>query len=332
MSEYLYDNDILVLSKPLARAIGLNESIVYRRIAHWLRVNAESGRRDHFRDGHWWTYNTYQGLTDDIGNIWSEKTTQRAIVCLEELGLIKSTSKYNKWKNDSTKWYTIDFEAHNAFLKLWRECGEPVCNGGHKSDEYKAFIEKWQIYLAGQDDQPVGQDVQPAGQDVQTGLDKMSRALPVSPVSPELSTQQNAAPTIQEIFEQVTRGTPEGGEDEEEYTDLEKYVLLVCDARRLTDHQRKLLNSPVTVLSDNEVKDVLSPNEAYESIPHYKQWIAEDVLPFARGLYPKPKKIARSRFIELIRNYKRWKHWTQSEVSRTKSGTEELDNFKKGIS
>jgi len=141
---YLSDKKILVVSKPLAKALGVAMSIVLRRVQHWLEHNEndEDKALSHFHDGHWWTFNGYQKWTDDI-EIYSKSTIKRLFTDLEKLGLLISTSKYNKRKGDQTKWYTINYEAYDAFIVMWNQHGCPLHKDGKKPKEYQAFIDQW---------------------------------------------------------------------------------------------------------------------------------------------------------------------------------------------
>jgi DnaD/phage-associated family protein len=107
MSRLLFDSPPLVIDRKLAKLIGLNEAIVLQQINYWIKLNEEMGKKDHFKDGMWWTYNTYSEWIEKNFPFWSESTLIRTIKKLEKLGLIITTDKYNQKKYDNTKWYTV---------------------------------------------------------------------------------------------------------------------------------------------------------------------------------------------------------------------------------
>lgn len=141
--DYLSDKNTLVVSKPLAKALGVGPSIVLRRVQHWLDVNEHQGKEEtHFNDGRWWAYNGYQKWTDDI-EIYSKSTIKRLFTDLEKLHLLVSECKYNKRPGDRTKWYSIDYDAYDRFIDLWKSHRCPMYLDGKQSTEYKAFIKAW---------------------------------------------------------------------------------------------------------------------------------------------------------------------------------------------
>lgn len=141
--EYLSDNNILVVSKPLAQMLGVGMSIVLRRVQHWLEFNEHQGKDEtHFRDGRWWAYNGYQKWTDDIA-IYSKSSIKRLFTELEKLHLILSDCKYNKRAGDQTKWYSIDYEAYDHLISLWREHNCPMHLDGKQSRAYQTFLKAW---------------------------------------------------------------------------------------------------------------------------------------------------------------------------------------------
>jgi hypothetical protein len=88
-TSYLYDDDTLIISKPLAQALGIAESIILRRIAHWCRYNESKHTLTHFIDGKWWSYNTYEEWENDI-KIYAAPSIKKALLHLEDLKLIGS--------------------------------------------------------------------------------------------------------------------------------------------------------------------------------------------------------------------------------------------------
>ena len=89
----------------LAEAIGLNEAIFLQQLHYWLLT--KSGIRDD--DGRRWIYNTYDQWQEQFP-FWSTRTIMRIVSNLEDMELVETTSVFNEWKADRTKWYTIDYE------------------------------------------------------------------------------------------------------------------------------------------------------------------------------------------------------------------------------
>jgi hypothetical protein len=139
----------LQVDRMIAQAVGLNGSIVLRQVEYWLERNEETKKTDNFRDGCWWTYNTYESWQDENFDFWSYDTVRRTFHQLVGLGLLYE-GNYNKRKNDQTKWYTINYGAYYAFMRLWRHHKRPKACGGNKNPAYAAFLEDWNDKHKGQ--------------------------------------------------------------------------------------------------------------------------------------------------------------------------------------
>lgn len=140
---YLDDGDVLIVNKTLASAIGLNESIVLRQLHYWIELNRKAESERHFRDGCWWAFNSYPDWCNEDFPFWSVDTVRRAIVALEEMGLIEA-GNYNTRKGDQTKWYTINYARYRAFLKHWRENNSPNVSN---RIIYKEYQPVWQVAM-----------------------------------------------------------------------------------------------------------------------------------------------------------------------------------------
>lgn len=99
------------LNPALAMEIGLNESILYLQLEFWIAI------ANHEYDGHNWTY---QSLTDleAAFPFWSKSTLNRAILSLQEKGLIFVSYEYNKKKYDRTRWFAINLEAASKLKSI----------------------------------------------------------------------------------------------------------------------------------------------------------------------------------------------------------------------
>lgn len=108
MSKLLIDDQPLQVLPALAEAIGLNEALILQQI-HWLLERSRNKVEDKS-----WVYNTYEQWKSNHFRFFSLSTIRRAIDNLEKLGLLISTTKFNKMKVDKTKWYSIDYQALEA--------------------------------------------------------------------------------------------------------------------------------------------------------------------------------------------------------------------------
>lgn len=142
----LDDDDVLVVNKTLAKALGLNASIVFRQVNFWMKHNRKSKSERHFKDACWWTYNTYEKWQEENFEFWSYDTVLRTITGLEKLGLL-FVGNYNTRKGDQTKWYTVNYGAYEAFMKLWADHAYPRAGDGRPSAAYKAFLEDWELQI-----------------------------------------------------------------------------------------------------------------------------------------------------------------------------------------
>ena len=102
----LFNENPLTVNTELARAIGLNESIVLQQLQYWLRINKKANRN--YKDGLYWTYNTFEEWQEQFP-FWSLSTIKRIFAKLEKEKYI-ITGNYNKLKIDRTKWYTINYK------------------------------------------------------------------------------------------------------------------------------------------------------------------------------------------------------------------------------
>lgn len=143
---HLTGKGTLQVDRTLAQALGLNASIVLRQVQYWLERNEENSRKpesdEHFREGCWWTYNTYESWQEKNFDFWSYDTVRRTFQQLIGLGLLFE-GNYNKRRSDQTKWYTINYGAYYAFMRLWRHHKCPKACGGNKNPAYAAFLLDW---------------------------------------------------------------------------------------------------------------------------------------------------------------------------------------------
>lgn len=149
---WLDDKNILIISKPLVKMVGLNASIALRRVKHWLDYNEDHKQQKaetHFQDGRWWCLNGYGGWVQDL-EIMTYSTVRRTFTNLEALRLLISSKQYNRNPKDETKWWSIDYDHVDYFSMLWQEMGSPIYREGNRqTKEYQAFVGEWYLRLAG---------------------------------------------------------------------------------------------------------------------------------------------------------------------------------------
>lgn len=104
ITNLLIQEDPLLVLPSLAVAIGLNEAIFLQQIHFHLRFSKNE------RDGQTWVYNTFEEWQEEMP-WWSISTLKRIVSKLQKIGLLITTSQYNKMPIDKTLWYTIDYTA-----------------------------------------------------------------------------------------------------------------------------------------------------------------------------------------------------------------------------
>lgn len=103
----------LTINPILAKAIGLNESIVLQQISYWLE------RSDNWYNGRRWVWNTHSEWQDQF--CWmSESTIKRTFKNLKQKGYIE-TKFLSPNKADRTLWYTINFTLLSELEKTIHE-------------------------------------------------------------------------------------------------------------------------------------------------------------------------------------------------------------------
>jgi hypothetical protein len=128
-SKVLFNEPPLVVSPRLAAIMGLNEAIVLQQIHYWLQ------KSDKIYDDKAWTYATYAEWQAQFP-FWSTRTIRRIIDNLTS-NFIVVKGNFNKASFDNTLWYSIDYEALDAFVKndksKWSSC--PHGNGQDEQTE-----------------------------------------------------------------------------------------------------------------------------------------------------------------------------------------------------
>lgn len=98
---------VLRIFPPLAKEIGLNQSIVLLQLDYLISIARENGRPI-MREDKFWTYQSLRQMRDNWFKFWSPQTIGRACKSLENQQLIFVTDKYNVHDYDDTHWYALD--------------------------------------------------------------------------------------------------------------------------------------------------------------------------------------------------------------------------------
>ena len=117
--------DKLLISEPplqvlptLVKTVGLNEAIVLQQLHYLLRQSLD------VFDNHKWVCLSYDEWSAMHFPFWSAKTISRAIKTLVQQRLVNATAKHNRFVMDTTKWYTIQYDAL-----------EELANSSHPADQ-----------------------------------------------------------------------------------------------------------------------------------------------------------------------------------------------------
>lgn len=110
-------NDVLIVRKDLATAIGLNEAIILNQIHYWIQKNKDER---HYKDGRYWMWETYDGWHNQMP-FMSMSTIKRTMKSLKKEGLIEMQN-FNKKNWDRTVWYSVNYEKIDERVDKIREC------------------------------------------------------------------------------------------------------------------------------------------------------------------------------------------------------------------
>ena len=91
--EYRIDENPIVVSKKLAKLIGLNEAIVLQQVHYWLEINRKANKN--FKESRYWTYNSIRTWQENNFEFWSFDTVKRTFAKLEKRGLLISGNLTN---------------------------------------------------------------------------------------------------------------------------------------------------------------------------------------------------------------------------------------------
>lgn len=108
-SSLLIDEQPLQVIPSLAEALGVNAAILLQQINYWVKHAERSGDQRKFRQGRWWTYNTYGDWQQQMPWL-TESGIRKLVKQLKDRGLVL-VEKFGKRVQDHTLWYAIEYEA-----------------------------------------------------------------------------------------------------------------------------------------------------------------------------------------------------------------------------
>ena len=179
MSKILFDEQPIVISKELARLIGLNESIVLQQMHYWIEINKKANKN--YIQGKYWVYNSMKNWHEENFYFWSFETVKRTIAKLEKLNLIE-TSEFNKNPYDRTKWYSINYDVLESLNKTQENPIGSKCSNGAEHE-----------YRVGQNDP----------------IDKNSLTQPIPEITKEITTKEEEERIAEKRYFEPTYEEPE---------------------------------------------------------------------------------------------------------------------------
>lgn len=94
-----------------ARYIKLLDGDIYEAILLQQAIYWTSDKRGHLKpDGYYWFYKKAEDWQAELCDVLSVGRIRRKLRHLEKIGILMTTSKFNKLPFDRTKWYTVNLE------------------------------------------------------------------------------------------------------------------------------------------------------------------------------------------------------------------------------
>lgn len=112
---YLLNEPPLMVYRSLAEALGVNKAIVFQQLHLLINNQQVANNLYNLIDGRWWVYNSYQQWKTSYFPWLSNSTLKGIFNELEDAKLVLSMQSV-KNKSDRRKWYTIDYDAWDAFI------------------------------------------------------------------------------------------------------------------------------------------------------------------------------------------------------------------------
>ena len=108
-ADLLLCKDYITVPLPMANMLGLERAVLLKTIDNWCNSNETRESPNHFKNGHYWTYGSYDEWAKRIRCLGSARSIQRLFLSLEQEGLLVS-DVLNTFKGDRRKWYRVDHE------------------------------------------------------------------------------------------------------------------------------------------------------------------------------------------------------------------------------
>lgn len=125
-------DDFVVLRKPLIRLLERTDyAIIVAEIdsrASWFERGADK-YQDHYFDGRWWMYDTYESWNKEYFPGLSIRTVKSMFATLKSSGIIFQAKRFDRDKNVTRCWYSVNYELLSAMFE----------NGIKLSDVQKQF-------------------------------------------------------------------------------------------------------------------------------------------------------------------------------------------------
>ena len=202
--------------KRRAGTLGLNEAIIINQISYWNEINKKSG--NNFKDGYYWTYNTYEKWSKSDFPYWSADTIRKTITALEEIGVIISTDKYNSYKIDNTKWYRVDYDKLQEIINIVEEKETQVTQ-----EEYESCDCVCESYIDGHSN--VHKPIPENTTDI-TNRDYHSENTVISPT--ELNTDKSAIP-LKGLHTSLSDERKAHGQSKDKWVVTKNHIVSVMD-------------------------------------------------------------------------------------------------------
>lgn len=120
MSVILQGENPIPMIPKLAVMLGdVNKSLILQQVHYWCEKAQERGVN--LRDGHFWTWKSYEKWKSTNFPWMSESSVKKAFLDLEKKGYLIS-AQYSKGTYLRTKWYRVDYDRLNADFAKFDFC------------------------------------------------------------------------------------------------------------------------------------------------------------------------------------------------------------------
>ena len=110
-------DDFIILRKPLIKLLGSTDyTIIVAEIdsrSMWFSRRADA-YQDHYFDGRWWMYDTYESWHKEYFPGLSIRTVKNMFSALRSSGIILQSKKFDYDKNVTRCWYSVNYELLSA--------------------------------------------------------------------------------------------------------------------------------------------------------------------------------------------------------------------------